>query len=254
MKRTLQSILFLVLFTFVNTLFAQDLQQFFDAGNAHYSEGRYQAAIDEYQKIINNDVESAELYYNMANAHYKLNNVAPSNYYYEKAKQLAPSDSDIKNNASFAQKMKIDAITPLPENTFDKTFNNIISLLTIDNWAIVSVILVFFFVILFLAYYFSGNSRSKRLYFLGSMLSIFLAIVSIVFAYDAFAKAKKDHYAIVFAPESHVKSEPNLASTDAFLLHEGTKVLILENVKDWQHIQLVDGKDGWIPTTDIQEL
>lgn len=254
MKHTLQSILFLVLYTIANTAFAQDLQQFFDAGNTHYTEGRYQAAIDEYQKIINNDVESAELYYNMANAHYKLNNVAPSNYYYEKAKQLDPLDSKIKNNASFAQKMKIDAITPLPENTFTKTFNNIIATLTIDGWAIATVILAILFVVLFLAYYFSGYSRSKRLYFIGSMLSIFLAILSLVFAYDAFAKAEKNHYAIVFATESKVKSEPNLASTDAFLLHEGTKVLILETIKDWQRIQLADGKDGWIPSTDIQEL
>ena len=254
MKYILQSILFLVLFTSVNTLFAQDLQQFFDAGNAHYSEGRYQAAIDEYQKIINNDVESAELYYNMANAHYKLNNVAPSNYYFEKAKQLAPSDRDIKNNASFAQKMKIDAITPLPENTFSKTYNNVISLLTIDGWAVATIILVFLFVISFLAYYFSGYSRVKRLYFIVSILSIFLAIVSLIFSYDAFAKAKKDHYAIVFSEESQVKSEPNFASTDAFSLHEGTKVLILESAKDWKRIQLADGKDGWIPATDIQEL
>ncbi len=254
MKRTLPSILFLVLFTFVNTVFAQTVEQFFDAGNAHYAEGRFQAAIDEYQKIINNDVESAALYYNMANAHYKLNNVAHSNYYYEKAKQLAPSDKDIKNNASFAQMMKIDAITPLPENTFSKTFNNLISLLTIDGWAFLTVILVILFVTLFLAYYFSSYTRSKRLYFIGSLLSIFLAIFSVVFAYNAFAKAQKNNYAIVFAAESQVKSEPNLASTNAFLLHEGTKVLILESIKDWQRIQLIDGKDGWIPSTDIKEL
>jgi uncharacterized protein YgiM (DUF1202 family) len=75
-----------------------------------------------------------------------------------------------------------------------------------------------------------------------------------VFAYSAFAKAEKDRPAIVFATQTEVKSEPNLRSTNAFTLHEGTKVLVLEETKDWKRIQLVDGKSGWILAADVREF
>lgn len=243
----------LILFV-VGSAVSQTPEQFFEQGNTYYAAGEYQEAVDAYKKVLDSDQESAAVYYNIANAHYKLNNVAPSIYYYEKAKQLDPADRDIRNNAAFAQKIKIDAITPLPENTFKKWFNSVLNLMTTDGWAYTTVILVFLFVAFFLAYYFSFSSDKKRGFFVGSFLSILAAGLALVFAYTAFAKAEKDNPAIVFAASTDVKSEPKLASTDAFTLHEGTKVMIIESVENWKRILLADGKTGWIPATDIREL
>ncbi|RMB63338.1 tetratricopeptide repeat protein [Dokdonia sinensis] len=254
MKKAIQHIVMAVFMISVFQLQAQNPEQSFETGNKHYADGQFQEAIDAYQKVLDSGKESAAVYYNLANAHYKLNNVAPSIYYYEKAKLLAPADPDIKNNAAFASKMKIDAITPLPENTIKKYYNNILNLLTTDGWAYTTVILAMFFVAFFLAYYFSYGTGRKRVFFAATFVALLLAGLSLMFAYNAFAKAEKDNPAIVFATESTVKSEPNLASTEAFILHEGTKVLILETVKNWKRIQIADGKSGWIPTTDIKEL
>lgn len=254
MKKTLQHILGIAFFVITTSLFAQTPTQLFETGNTHYADGRYQEAIDAYNKILNQDMESTALYFNLANAHFKLNNVAPSIYYYEKAKRLAPADPEIKNNASFVAKMKIDDITPLPENIFSKSFNKVLYLLTTDSWAYATIISVFLFVAFFLGYYFTNATGLKRTLFIGSFVSLLIAGLSLIFAYNAFAKAKNNHLAIVFAKESQVKSEPDLASTDAFLLHEGSKVLVLESVKKWQHIKLADGTEGWILATDIKEL
>ena len=94
--------------------FAQN-DAIFDEANTMYNEGKYAEAIDTYTKILNNDYHSPELYFNLANAHYKLNNIAPSIYYYEKALMLSPNDSEIENNAAFARNMTIDAIDVIPE-------------------------------------------------------------------------------------------------------------------------------------------
>jgi uncharacterized protein YgiM (DUF1202 family) len=63
-----------------------------------------------------------------------------------------------------------------------------------------------------------------------------------------------DRPAIVFAKEAQIKSEPNLRSTEAFKLHEGTKVQILDTVQNWKKIKLADGKIGWIVNDDIKAL
>lgn len=254
MRKAIQHIVVAVLMITVFQINAQTPEQSFETGNKHYADGQFQEAIDAYRKVLDSGQESAAVYYNLANAHYKLNNIAPSIYYYEKAKRLNPADADIKNNAAFASKMKIDAITPLPENTVKKWFNSVLNLLTSDGWAYATVILAMLFVIFFLAYYFSYGTGKKRVFFTGTFVSLLLAGLSLMFAYNAFAKAEKDNLAIVFAQESTVKAEPNLASAEAFVLHEGTKVMILETVKDWKHISIADGKSGWIPATDIKEL
>ncbi|MEQ3655588.1 MAG: tetratricopeptide repeat protein [Dokdonia sp.] len=233
---------------------AQTPEAYFEQGNAFYTDGRYQEAIDSYMHIVESDQESAAVYYNLANAHYKLNNVAPANYYYEKALQLAPYDTDIRNNATFAENMRIDTIVPLPENTFNKWFNNILNTLTVDGWAYTTVILIIVFVLLFLGYYFTYASTRKRVFFVTAFSALFLGIGSLVFSYAAFAKANNDNPAIVFANQSEVRSEPNLSSSSAFTLHEGSKVNVLEAVKNWKRIQLIDGKTGWIPAEDIREL
>lgn len=233
---------------------AQTPEQLFEQGNSHYADGQFQEAIDAYKKVLDTNQESAAVYYNLANAHFKLNNVAPSIYYYEKAKRLAPADQEIKNNASFADKMTIDAITPLPENTFKKWYNSVLNLLTTDGWAYATVLFVLLCTLLFLGYYFTVNSSKKRALFVLSIVSLLLAVFSILFAFSAFAKISKDKPAIVFAKESQVKGEPTLASQEAFLLHEGTKVMVLEAVDNWKKILLADGRTGWIPTTDIREL
>jgi len=58
--------------------------------------------------------------------------------------------------------------------------------------------------------------------------------------------------AIVFAKESQIKSEPNLRSTEAFKLHEGTKVQVLDTVDNWKKIKIDDGKTGWVMNDDIK--
>jgi tetratricopeptide (TPR) repeat protein len=233
---------------------AQTPEASFDKANTHYADGQYQEAVDAYMKVVEAGLESVALYYNLGNAHYKLNNVAPANYYYEKAKRLAPNDSDIRNNVAFAENMRIDAIDPLPENTFKKWFNSVLSIFTVDGWAYTTVIFIIAFVLLFLGYYFSFGTGRKRLFFITAFSSLILGGFSLVCAYSAFAKAENDRPAIVFSASTEVKSEPNLASTNAFTLHEGTKVLVLEETKDWKRIKLIDGKTGWILAEDIKEL
>ncbi len=226
----------------------------FKEANALYNEGKHYEAIDKYETILKSGVHSAELYFNLGNANYKLNNVAPSVYYYEKALQLAPKDKEIQNNLVFANNMTIDAIEEVPEVGVSKFFNKVINVFGFDGWAKLTIVLMLLFVGLFIMYYFAFATQRKRLSFIGSIAALFLMLLSLTFAFQKYNMAKKDQPAIVFSQEAKVKSEPNNRSAEAFILHEGTKVQILDTINNWKRIKLVDGKTGWIPSDDIKAL
>lgn len=248
----MKNIGYILLFFFIG-LSAQN-DKVFDQANALYNEGKFAEAIDRYELILDTDKHSSELYFNIANAHYKLNNVGPSVYYYEKALALKPDDKDIINNLAFANNMRIDAIDNLPEVGLSRFVKKVTNSLSFDAWAKVSVALVLFFVVFYLLYYFTFQTGKKRFYFVSSTLSIILAFIALVITFYNYDVVKNKNPAIVFAQESQVKSEPNLRSDEAFTLHEGTKVQVLDTVNNWKKIKLSDGKTGWIPDEDIKLL
>ena len=250
----MKQIAHIFIFLFASITIAQN-DAAFNKGNTLYNEGKFQEAITAYESILTNDVHSAELYFNLANSYYKLNRIAPSIYYYEKALQLSPKDTDIKNNLAFAQNMTIDAIEKVPEVGFSKLIKGITNTFSFDVWAMISVSGVILFVILFLGYYFAYSTLKKRLSFVSSFVVLSIAFIALFFAFQKQAIDKNDNPAIVFSQESDVKTEPNLRSESAFQVHEGTKVQVLESYDDtWTKIEIANGKTGWIATEDIKLL
>ncbi|ALJ05719.1 ion channel protein [Pseudalgibacter alginicilyticus] len=244
---------YILILLFCSVLNAQN-DVIFEKANTLYNEGKYAEAIDTYKNILDTKHHSAALYFNLANAHYKLNNIAPSIYYYEKALQLEPNDQDIKNNLAFANNMTIDAIDTVPEAGLKRLLNKTTNIMSFDTWAIMAIVSVFCSVILFLMYYFAYSTLKKRLSFIGSFVFLAWMLISLSFAFHNYNLVQKDKPAIIFANESKVKSEPNTRSEESFRLHEGTKVQVLETVDDWKKIKLADGKTGWIETKDIKAL
>jgi tetratricopeptide (TPR) repeat protein len=250
----MKKVIYILIILLSNLSIAQN-NDLFTKANSLYNDGKFQEAIQSYEKILNNGVHSSELYFNLANAYYKLNEIAPSIYYYEKAKQLSPTDKDIENNISFAQNMTIDEIDNIPETGFSKIVTSITNVFSFDGWATFSVALVFLFVVLFLGYYFSYSTVIKRLSFVASFVVLVFAVLTLFLAFQKEAYNKNDNPAIVFAQESAIKNEPNLRSETAFVLHEGTKVQVLETYnKNWTKVKIANGKTGWVANTDIKTL
>ncbi|MBW2960256.1 tetratricopeptide repeat protein [Mesonia aestuariivivens] len=249
MKKLL--IVFLLLGT---SLLAQDNEALFKQASQDYADGNYKKAIDQYEKILGNGEASANLYYNLGNAHYKLDHIAPSIYNYEKALLLKPNHQDAKNNLVFAQNMTLDAIDDLPKSSLSKVVNNIISKLSYNGWAWLAVSSSVLLLIFFFFYYFSATTGKKRVFFTVFVVSCIVMISSVIFAYLQFDIQQKKKFAIIFAEESTVLSEPNSSSSNVFTLHEGTKIKLLDEFNKYYKIALSDGREGWIRATDLKAL
>lgn len=250
MKKVL---LYIVLFCMLPVV-AQNDHSLFEKGNAAYNEGDYTAAVESYQRILDNGQESVEVYFNLANAHYKLNQVAPSVYYYEKALQLAPRDRDIKGNLVFAENMVLDEIEKVEKSGFSKIWNSVISVVTYDQWAWVAVIMSFLFAGSFLLYFFSRKSGSKRAFFSVSISFLIIAAFAVLFAFQQLSYYSDNQFAIIFSEEAPVRNEPTFRANETYTLHAGTKVEVLETYQNWIKFELVNGNQGWLEEEHLKFL
>ncbi|TVZ56499.1 SH3 domain-containing protein [Lutibacter sp. Hel_I_33_5] len=246
--------IFFLLFLLPSILLAQTANDLFTTANNLYKEGKYKEAIKVYQKIEKKDQVSSDVYYNLGNCYYKLNEVAATIYNYEKALSINPLHKDATNNLVFAKRLTLDRIEELPKSILQKFNENYLQKLTYNQWAIVVVVLSFLASILFLLFYFSEIPTKKRFYFISSILSFIMLFSSLLITINQYNLSTSKRHAIVFSKKIDVKNAPTLNGNDVFTIHEGTKIMVLDEVDNWKKVKLADGKIGWLIADEIKEL
>ena len=229
-------------------------QNGFEKGNALYAKGNYLEAVDAYNSVLQNNQHSSELYFNLGNAYYNLNKVAPAIYNYEKALVLNPKDKASLNNLKFANKRTVDEIKVIPKVGFAKLVRDFTGIYHYNTWGWITVTLGSLFLLLFIGYYFSQIAVWKRIFFVGMFISVFVMFIttsSAIFEKKFFDTEKP---AIIFAEMTNLKSEPRNGGKPLLLLHEGTKVYVMEVIGKWKKVQLTDGREGWIDSGAIVEV
>ena len=244
-----------ICFLFVASLsgLAQN-EELFKKGIDSYNEGRYSEAISYYETILKNKEHSAALYFNLGNCYYKMNRIAPSIYYYEKALLLEPNDPDIQNNLAFAKQMTLDAIEEMPETGLAKAYKGTAGALSFEQWGILSIFFICLGILAYILYFLVRYSTHKRIALVSSLVILILGFVFVAFAYIGQQDYQNDQPAIIFADAIIVRSEPNRRSEPVFELHEGTKVQVLDALEEWNKIQLANGQEGWLPEEEIRLL
>ena len=243
--------LFLIIF-FLNA--QSQVEVVFDEGNALYNQGNYTEAIEKYTSIINNGSESAELYYNLGNAYYKINDIANSIFYFEKSLLLDPNNNETKNNLSFSQNMTLDRIETVPVNQVSKFISKFTNLFDYNTWFLISIIFEFLSLIVFSLYLFNKNSDTKKRYFSIGSIFLFCFIIFLILGVNSKSEYEKNNPAILFDNRISFKSEPNERSEELFLLNEGTKVNVLEKLNEWSLVELSNGSKGWILSSTFQTI
>jgi tetratricopeptide (TPR) repeat protein len=229
-------------------------QSGFEKGNDLYQKGKYDLAAKAYESVLAENQESAELYFNLGNCYYKLQQTAPAIYNYEKALVLDPTNSAVLNNIKFAQKQTIDEIKVVPKVGFAKLLRDFTGIYPFDTWAWITIAFAMLFLSFFLGYYLSQTVAVKRIFFVGMFVILLFVVMSISAAFFEKSHFDNEKPAIVFAASAEVKSEPQKASAATFVLHEGTKVFVEETLENWKKIQLTDGTEGWIDSNAIKEV
>lgn len=226
-----------------------------NSANNAYVEGLWEDAISGYDMIAGLGLESAALYCNTGNAYFKSGNISKAILNYERALKLDPSYEDARYNLELSNNMIQDRIDPVPDFILKVWAKDLCWLMDSDGWAVAFIIMFALMLAMILLFVLSPSVAGRRTGFFTGIVFLLLAIMSLSFSLwqkNDYMKADK---AIVMRPVSSVKSSPSSeASQDLFVLHEGTKVDILDQVGSWSNIELADGRQGWIRTSDIENI
>ena len=228
---------------------------FFDEGNQRYQEGNFDGALERYAQILDNGLESGELYYNIGNTYFKLGELGPAILYYERARRLMPGDDDLLANLDLARSLTADDIAPLRGFWLFRTVGWWVGLLPRGAlaWlvaiAYLTAIAAAILVIL---------RPSTVLGAWGLRVAIAGAIVTLVFGVNLAVRelgVGAAEEAVIMAEETAVQSAPSDDSAlQIFAVHEGTKVRTDRRSDAWIEIILVDGKVGWVRADQLEPI
>ena len=225
------------------------------SGVQAYTAGDYAQALQDFEGVRATGLMSKELYYNLGNAHFKSGEIAPAILWYERALRLDPSDSDIRYNLDYARAVTQDRIDEVPEIFFEQWGHAMCYLLPSNVWAVIGLVGFALFVACALLFLLGSTSARRRLGFFVGLAFLLVALLGWDFAQWQRTEALRQDQAIVMRPVTSVKSSPAAeGAKDLFILHEGTKVRILDNVGGFSQIEIADGRQGWLPSPDIEVI
>jgi tetratricopeptide (TPR) repeat protein len=241
-------ILITVLFTTI-TLSAQDILQ---QANEAYGKNDFSGALQLYEQALKDKGVSAAVYYNIGNCYYKLNKIGPSILNYERAHLLNPADRDIRFNLEIARLKTVDKIEPVGEFFLTEWFQNLMNLMSTDDWSYFSIVSFILMIAGLFLFFFSRRIGIKKLGFYAGICLLVFVIVGNVFAYSQKKKLTQRNTAIIYVQTTTIKNSPDNSGTDLFILHEGTKVQVESSLGEWSKIETADGNVGWIKKTEIE--
>jgi tetratricopeptide (TPR) repeat protein len=231
-----------------------DVDSLFTNANILYQEGYYERALESYHSIISSGKESADLYYNMGNAAYRSNSIGHAILYYEKALKLEPQHEDALHNLDYVSRYRLDTFEEVPMLFLGAWIKGFVRMFPEQTWSILT--MIFFILILsgLLFFLFSRRGFIRKTGFISGLVALLLLALSLSSALSRYRDIVSPDAGIILTPSVLVRSSPSESGTELFILHEGTKIEVNEEVSGWQNIKVIDGREGWIESGDFESI
>ena len=241
-------------FLFVSiSLAAQDKGKAAKEAEAFYADKNYEQAALIYESLMKQG-ESADLYYNYANTQFRLNNLGRAILFYERALVLAPFDRDIKSSLEYANSLSTDKINGYESFFLVDWFSAIGKIFNTNQWAFVGIGLFVFALVLGLIFLFASVLSVRKISFYVGLLCMIFSIISLIYAFTERQYLVDNPYAIVMEGSVSVKASPSITGKEIFLLHEGTKVKVVDSQNRWKKIEIADKLVGWVPQNTVEGI
>jgi len=244
----------LYLALFLSSILTAGADELFSKANNLYQARDYEQALNIYLQLIKTENPSAELYFNTGNCYFKMGTLGKSVLYYERAAKLKPDDDDIQYNLKIANLKAVDKIEPVPPIIYKRWIKSLSESLTMSQWSVTFIVLVWLLFAAWGCYLFANQVSTRKLTFVLACAVSGLCIISYLFLEENHRVQTRLKYGVVMAASSYVKSAPDERGTDQFILHEGTKVEVLDELAGWEKIRIANGSVGWLKVGDVEKI
>jgi len=225
-----------------------------------YAADNFAMAEQLYLKSIKQDGASSTMFYNLGNTYYRQGNLGKAIVNYERALKLDPTNSDAGENLEFV-KSKITDRQIDNGSIMTTLWQNIVCLFQADTWAWIAVLLFALFLAGAFTYMLSAVVLVKKISFFGGIIVFLLCAAVIIVSFAAANRVTDNRYAIILPPSAQLSTTPREARTqaeEAFLLHEGTKVEIVDSISSstegkWYEVK-VGNERAWIKADEIERI
>lgn len=223
-----------------------------------YMADDFLTAASLYQAAIDSLGPSAERYYNLGNAYYRAGQLGKSIVNYERALRLQPTNDDIRENLEFVNSRTIDNITPQTSFVGDAVDEFALRLHP-DSWAWIGLITFALALAGGCVWFFASGVAIRKVGFFGAGIMLVLAVLANIMAFRSANKVSAENEAVVVSPSvilSTTPRQPKDRSEEALLLHEGTKVTILDSINSgngtWFDVKIDGNHRAWISAEAIE--
>ena len=223
--------------------------------DALYEQEKFTEAAAAYEAVLKNEGIAAEVYYNLGNCYYKLDEIPLAVLNYERAFLLNPGDGDIRANLAHARGKTIDKVVPPSEMFFVTWWRNLTNCMSLNQWATLGIVAFILMLAGVLVYMFVPQITARKVGFYGAAILLAVVVIANLAAISQHLGLEHRNTAIIMSPAVTVKSSPSNTSTDLFLIHEGSKVEIIDaSMKEWMEVKFEEGKQGWIPVSAAEVI
>jgi len=237
---------------FISAAHADQAGDMFLQANQLYQDGKFEAAIEKYESILDANLESGELYYNLANAYYKSGNIGKARLNYERALLWLEGDEAVVQNLELLKLRLIDQIEEPPRLFITVWWNALLNMFNTHTLGII--VLVAFWIVLITAAVFLYFRKRGRLQWKSVFVTSFVIFLLLLTIWiNKIYLFETEKYGVILASTITVHAEPAEDTTELFVLHEGTRVKVERNSNGWLEIRLADGKTGWLQG-DVLEI
>lgn len=239
------------------TLAAQEVvnkEVLWERGNHLYAAGDWNGAVATYDSIVNAGWESADLYYNLAGANFKAGKKGEAILNYYRAQRLDPNDDDIAYNLAYVESFVKDKIDSVPEFALSRWLGSAERVMSAGAWGVCALVCLGLMLVAAGFYLLAQRRKIRKAGFVVALVSLVAMLLSLSLGAEARSKLVSDSEAVVLSTAAVVKASPEKTGKDLFILHEGTKVEVLDTFGEWSEIRIADGNEGWIRSTSIEVI
>lgn len=237
-----------------------------EAGVEAYNNKEYDKAVEAFESIVANDHASADVYYNLANAYFKLGQQAATSrpfaggelghavLNYERALKLDPTMDDARYNLDIAKDMTNDT-EAVPESFLAMVWLAMARAMTSNGWVVLSLSSLFATALFVLLYLLHGAIVVRKGAFFVSLVTLLIFIVATSLSIAQLRAAENRSRAVILTNDTTpVHASPDSSSKIIRQPSQGVTVELEREQGEWIEVRFADGEKGWVRTRAVEVI